>query len=345
MSWPRASVQSTWSRMDLPAGVFANKLNSGAVHAPPTSTPRYLNDPSALNHLGTSALVEVPIDVFGKVGHDGRRDGRLRGRGLGGPARRDPGDPDARRRGLPAGRDGGPRGRGHREGARRREGARGRDRGARRRRAAPCRPTCCARGPGGASARPTWPSGAASSGWRRPASPGCSARPTASTYVPTEAPPGGRPAGRGRGRVGGARALRQRPVLEAARRKQDAAAAFLKNEKNGLLPDIGAFGQVWDNRIDWDNGSQAWAVGLGVQAGRRSTPAAASARRRRTRGAARGRAGRARRGRPGAPRGGAGLPARGHGARAARRRHAAGSRRGARRCASSRSAARRAWRR
>ena len=38
-------------------------------------------------------------------------------------------------------------------------------------------------------------------------------------------------------------------MLEAARRKQDAAAAFAKNEKNGLLPDIGAFGQVWDNRI------------------------------------------------------------------------------------------------
>ncbi len=32
MRWPRATVQSTWSRMDLPAGVFANKLNSGAIH-------------------------------------------------------------------------------------------------------------------------------------------------------------------------------------------------------------------------------------------------------------------------------------------------------------------------
>ena len=67
MRWPRATVQSTWSRMDLPAGVFANKLNSSAFTAADFD-PAYLNDPSALNHLGTSALVEVPIDVFGKVG-------------------------------------------------------------------------------------------------------------------------------------------------------------------------------------------------------------------------------------------------------------------------------------
>jgi outer membrane protein TolC len=71
-------------------------------------------------------------------------------------------------------------------------------------------------------------------------------------------------------------------MLEAVRRKQDAAAAFAKNERNGLLPDIGAFAQVWDNRIDWDKGSQAWAVGLGVKwtpwdAGRGKREAAATA--------------------------------------------------------------------
>jgi outer membrane protein TolC len=60
------------------------------------------------------------------------------------------------------------------------------------------------------------------------------------------------------------RALRQRPVLEAARRRTDAAAAFVKNEKNALLPDVGAFGQLWDNRIRVDDGRQSWAVGIGL---------------------------------------------------------------------------------
>ena len=65
--WPRATVQSTWARTDLPAAVFASKLNSGAFAAADFD-PATLNDPAALSHLGTSALVEVPIDLFGKVG-------------------------------------------------------------------------------------------------------------------------------------------------------------------------------------------------------------------------------------------------------------------------------------
>jgi outer membrane protein TolC len=101
------------------------------------------------------------------------------------------------------------------------------------------------------------------------------------TYVPTEAPPSVAPLA-GDEAEWVARAVRQRPVLEAVRRKQDATAALLKNEKNGFLPDIGAFGQVWDNRIKVDDGSQSWAVGLGVRwtpfdAGRSKRQAAATA--------------------------------------------------------------------
>jgi outer membrane protein TolC len=54
-------------------------------------------------------------------------------------------------------------------------------------------------------------------------------------------------------------------VLEAARRKQDAAAALVSSEKKALLPDFGVSGQLWDNRISVDDGSQAWAVGVGVR--------------------------------------------------------------------------------
>jgi outer membrane protein TolC len=61
------------------------------------------------------------------------------------------------------------------------------------------------------------------------------------------------------------RGLRQRPALEAARRKTDAASALVRNEKKGLLPDVGVFGQLYDNRIEFDDGRQSWAVGVGLK--------------------------------------------------------------------------------
>ncbi len=83
-------------------------------------------------------------------------------------------------------------------------------------------------------------------------------------YVPTDAPPAVLPL-EGDQADWAERALRQRPVLEAARRKTDAASAFAENEKDGLLPDIGVFGQLWDNRIQVDDGKQSWAVGVGLR--------------------------------------------------------------------------------
>jgi len=279
MHWPRATVQSTWSRMDLPAGVFANKLNSGAFTAADFD-PNYLNDPGALNHLGTSALLEVPIDVFGKVGTmagamsaygdaatAGKRDATLEIRMRVGEAYRQAevagravavtekvlAVAKAREAEIEARVEAG--------GALQADLLRAKAR--RREREADV---------------------AERRSQQRMAQAGLArllGAPDGVTYVPTEGPPAVGPL------VGDeeewvARALRQRPVLEAVRRKQDAASAFAKNEKNGLLPDIGAFAQVWDNRIDWDKGSQAWAVGLGVRwtpfdAGRSKREAAATA--------------------------------------------------------------------
>ena len=54
-------------------------------------------------------------------------------------------------------------------------------------------------------------------------------------------------------------------MLEAARRKTDAASAFVKNEKKGFLPDLGVYGQVYDNRIQVDDGKQSWAVGASLR--------------------------------------------------------------------------------
>ena len=67
MRWPRLGFGMAWSRMDLPAGVFASKLNSGEFTMADFDVAT-INDPSALNHLGTNLSFEMPIDVFGKVG-------------------------------------------------------------------------------------------------------------------------------------------------------------------------------------------------------------------------------------------------------------------------------------
>lgn len=260
--WPRASVASSWSRSDLPAGVFANKLNAGAFTAADFD-PSYLNDPSALNHLGTSLQLELPIDVFGKVETLARamaahgdaaaagtrdatlelkarvveayRQAELAGRALAvteralGVARAREGEIDAR---VQAG------------GALQADLLRTRAR--RREREADL---------------------AERRSQQRMALAGLArllGAPEGVGYVPSEAPPAVVPLA-GEETEWVARALRQRPALEAARRRQDAAAAFVKNERNGLLPELGAFGQVWDNRVRPGDGAQAWAVGVGVR--------------------------------------------------------------------------------
>jgi outer membrane protein TolC len=49
------------------------------------------------------------------------------------------------------------------------------------------------------------------------------------------------------------------------RRRADAAAAFVKHEKNGLLPVVGVFGQLRDDRIDVEKGNQSFAVGVALR--------------------------------------------------------------------------------
>ena len=279
MSWPRATVQSTWSRMDLPAGVFANKLNSGAFTAADFDLA-YLNDPSALNHLGTSALLEVPIDVFGKVG---TMAGAMTAYGDAAAAGKRDATQEIRMRVAEAYRQAEMAGRAVAVTEKVLAVAKARESEIQARVEA-----------GGAlqadllraraRRREREADVAERRSQQRMAQAGLArllGAPDGVTYVPTEAPPTVGPLV-GEESEWVARALGQRPVLESARRKQDAASAFAKNEKNGILPDIGAFAQVWDNRVDWDRGSQAWAVGLGVRwtpwdAGRTKREAAATA--------------------------------------------------------------------
>ncbi len=262
MRWPRLGLSTTWSRMDLPAGVFANKLNSGAF-TQADFDPAFLNDPGALNHLGTNLLLEVPIDVFGKVG---TMAGAMAAYGDAAAAGTRDATQEIRLRVVEAYRQAEMAGRAVAVTqkvlavARAREAeiearvqAGGalqadllRSRARRREREADL-------------AERRGQQGMAQAGLAR-----LLGAPEGVNYVPSEGPPAVAPL------EGGEtqwieRALRQRPALEAARRKTDAAAAFAKNERSGLLPDIGAFGQVWDNRIKTGEGAQAWAVGIGAR--------------------------------------------------------------------------------
>jgi len=259
--WPRATVESAWSRTDLPAGVFASKLNSGAFTAADFD-PARLNDPDALSHLGTTAVLELPIDVFGKIGAGATA---MAAQGDAAAAGTRDATEEIRLRVAETYRQAEVAGRTVEVTQRVLAVAKAREAEIEARVDA-----------GGAlkadllRARARRREREADVAERRSQQQMAQARlsrllgaPDGVTYVPTEAPPAV-------GALAGAeadwtaRALRQRPVLEAARRRQDAAAAVAKTEKNGLLPDLGGYALVSDDRISGGS-SQAWAVGLGLR--------------------------------------------------------------------------------
>jgi outer membrane protein len=250
---PRLGFAMGWSRTDLPAGVFATTLNAG-------QSPK---DPGALSHLGTSLSLEMPIDVFGKVGNVAA--GMAAERDAASAGTRDAAqeirlrvteayrqaemasrtvEVTARVLGVAQAREAEIEARVETGGALKADLLRARAR--RREREADL---------------------AERRGLQRMALAGLArllGAPSGTSYVPTEAP-----------RAVAAlesdeaawveRALRERPALERARRMADAASAFVKHERNGLLPDVGVFGQLWDDRIDVDKGNQSFAVGVALR--------------------------------------------------------------------------------
>jgi outer membrane protein len=262
MRWPRLGLSVGWSRMDLPAGVFASKMNSGQFTMADFDVAR-LNDPAALNHLGTNLSLEVPIDVFGKVG---TMSGAMAAYGDAAAAGTRDATEEIRFRVIEAYRQA--------EMARRAVDVTGRVVDVAKAREAEIE----ARVDTGSAlkadllrARARRREREADLAERRSQQQVALAglarllgAPDGTSYVPTEGPPAVAPL-EGDEASWVERAARQRPLLEAARRKRDAAAAFVKNEKNGLLPDIGVFGQLWDDRIDVDKGNQSWAVGVGLK--------------------------------------------------------------------------------
>jgi outer membrane protein len=259
--WPRATVESAWSRTDLPAAVFARKLNSGAFTAADFD-PSRLNDPSALSHLGTSAVLELPIDVFGKIGSGASA---LAAQGSAAAAGTRDAALEVRFRVVEAYRQAEVAGRAVDVTRKALEVATART------------AEMEARVEAGSAlvadllrARTRRREREADVAERRGQQQMAQARlsrllgaPAGVGYAPIEAPPAVA-ALAGEEADWTARALRQRPVLEAARRRQDAAAAVARTEKNGLLPDVGGYALVSDDRISGGS-SQAWAVGLGVR--------------------------------------------------------------------------------
>jgi outer membrane protein TolC len=262
MRWPRVGLTVGWSRMDLPAGVFASKLNSG-VFTQADFDVATLNDPAALNHLGTNLSLEMPIDVFRKVGtmasamaaqgdaasastRDATQEVRMRVVEAYRQAEMAARSVEVTERvlGVAKAREEEIQARVETGGALKADLLRARAR--RREREADL-----------AERRGQHRMALASLARLLGAAQGTS-------YVPTEAPPAVAPL-QGDEAAWVERALRQRPALEAARRKTDAASALVKNEKKGLLPDVGVFGQLYDNRIEFDDGRQSWAVGIGLK--------------------------------------------------------------------------------
>jgi len=261
MRWPRLGLSVDWSRTDLPAGVFANKLNAGQFTMADFDVAR-INDPGPLSHLGSSLSLEVPIDVFGKVGtmagamtayrdaaSAGRRDAlqEVRMRVVEAYRHADLAhravEVTARVLEVARARESEIEARVEAGGALKADLLRARAR--RRQREADL-----------AERRGQEAMALAGLGRLLGAAEGTS-------YVPTDVPPPVAPLP-GDEVQWSARALRQRPLLEAARHKAQAAASLVSQERKALLPDVGARGQLWDNRIDAGN-AQAWAFGVGLR--------------------------------------------------------------------------------
>lgn len=262
MKWPRLGLSVGWSRSNLPASVFANKLNAGQFTAEDFDIGR-LNDPSALSSLNTALTVEVPIDAFGKIGAAATGQ-RAAGKAAEAAARGQRQEVQYRvieayrtaelsRRSLDVteraltvaqAREKDIEARVEAGSALQADLLRARSR--RRQREAEL---------------------AARRGEVRMAEAGLArllGAPQGRSYVPTEGPPAVTPL------VGDeaewtARALQQHPMLEAARRQAAAAEAATNGEGKSIWPDLGAYGSVYDNRTAWSGGAQSWAVGVGLK--------------------------------------------------------------------------------
>ncbi|MGE0452370.1 MAG: TolC family protein [Vicinamibacteria bacterium] len=261
--WPRASVQLGWSRTDTPALAFAHKLNSSEFSQADFAIPS-LNDPAALSHLESVLQVELPIDVFGAIaaGADARAAGARAASSMVREATQ-----ELRYRVVEAYRGAylaerslavveralaGARGREAEIQARVGEGASLhadllRARARRREREADL-----------AARRADVEVALAGLGRLLGAS-------AAERLIAAEGPPA-MPAPDVEGSQAWLeRAARQRASAEVAAFRAEAAAAALRGEQRGRLPQIGVYGQLRDDRIQVSDGGQSWTIGAAAR--------------------------------------------------------------------------------
>jgi outer membrane protein len=262
MRWPRLGVSLAWSRTDLPAGVFAHKLDSGEF-ATEDFEVASLNDPAALSHLGTQLSLELPIDVFGKVGSMA---GAMAAYGDAAAAGTREATQEVRMRVSEAYRRAEMAGRAIEVTERVVAVAKAREAEIQAR--VDTGGTLHAELLRARARRREREADLAERRSERRMAEAALARllgaPPGVNYVPSEGPPAVTTL-EGDEAAWVEKSLRQRPLLEAGRRKSAAASALVRNEKRGLLPDVVAFGQLWDNRIRLDDGKQSWAAGVGMR--------------------------------------------------------------------------------
>ena len=277
--WPRLALSTTWSRTDLPAAVFANKLNAGAFSAADFEL-RSLNQPGALAHLGSTVQLELPVDLFGQVATSARG---LDAEGDAAAAARQDAAQEIRARVVERYRQA--------ETALRAVAVTERALASARAREADIEARVETGGAlfaellrARARRREREADLAARRGERSMAQAALArllGAPEEVSYVPADAPPDVTPL------VGEepewvARALAKRPALESARRRRDATAAQVSGEKKGRWPTVGVYALLSDDRVEPGAGAQAWAAGVAVRwtpfdAGRAKRVAAAEA--------------------------------------------------------------------
>jgi outer membrane protein TolC len=263
-SWPRLTLTSGWTRTDNPSFVFAQKLNAGEFTQDDFEITS-LNAPASLNHLQTALSLEAPIDVFGKVGAQASGQGAL-SRGAKAAAREALQQlrlevTEAYRRAELAGRAvqvtehalAGARAREADVEARVQEGAaleadRLRVRARRRQREADL-------------AERRGDVAVAAARLSR-----LLALPAEETPIAVEAPPNPSPLVDDEARWT-ERALAARPLLEVARGREEAAAAFQRGEGKSLLPDLSVLASLQDDRNRFDSGGQSYLVGAFLRMG------------------------------------------------------------------------------
>lgn len=261
-TWPRLDLSTGWSYSDIPSAVFAHKLDAGEFGAEDFAISR-LNDPEGLGHLGSAVSVEAPIDAFGKVRTAADS---LEARARSAAAQVDEGRLDLRLQVATAYRRAALAERAVEVTERALAGARAREADAEARVAGGAalqsdllrsrarrreREADLAERKGdvrAASAALARALGAPPDTWFQAVDEAVEPGPLDGDLAAWTA-----------------RALSARPALAAAEAAAEAARRGVETETKSKLPDLAAWGQIQDNRIDFDRGKVTGAVGVSLR--------------------------------------------------------------------------------